>query len=141
MPKHGSVESLEQEIVRMKSELVRMSRTRNLALRDGRRDEGERHHLSALEAELKHVDTLARYVQTASPAAGRELATRRSLALRHFERIKGTRNIREVNRWVTEELAPLVNKSEQAAHLVASMSSRLDGMPSKPSAWKTRPER
>ncbi len=141
MPKHEATRSLEQEIVRMKSDLVRMSRTRNLAFREGRREEGQRQHLTALEAELKHVGTLARYVQTVSPAAGRELETRQSIALQHFLSLKSAGNAREINRWVTQELAPLLNKSEQAAHLVASMSSRLDGVPVKPSAWKTRPDR
>lgn len=141
MPKSQSTASLEQEIVRMKSDLVQMSRSRNLALREGHRDEGQRQHLSALEAELKHVGTLARYVQTASPAAGRELATRQSLASRHFQKLKASGNPREVSSWVTEELAPLLNKSEQAAHLVASLSSREDGLPAKPTAWKTRPDR
>ncbi len=141
MPRRESAASLEQEIVRMKSDLVRLSRTRNLALRDGRRDEGQRQHLNALEVELKHIGTLARYVQTASPAAGRELATWQALALQHFERLKGTGDRHEVNRWVTEELAPLLNKSEQAAHLVASLSKRHDGLPAKPTAWKTQPGR
>ncbi len=141
MPRHESTAALEQEIVRMKSDLVRLSRTRNLALREGRHEEGQRHHLSALEAELKHVGLLARYVQSASPAAGRELATRQSLATVHFARLKGARDLREVDRWVTRELAPLLNKSEQAAHLVASLSHREDGLPARPSAWKTQPDR
>lgn len=138
MPRRESTASLEQEIVRMKSDLARMSRTRNLAFRDGRRDEGQRQHLSALEAELNHVGTLARYVQTVSPAAGRELATWQALALQHFQKVKASGDRGEVNRWVTDELAPLLNKSEQAAHLVASLSSRQDGLPVKPTAWKTR---
>ncbi len=141
MPRRESLDSLEKEIVRMKSDLSRMSRSRNLALRDGNREEGHRHHLSALEAELKHVETLARFVQTASPAAGRELATRQATALRHFQQVKATKDVREVNQWVTSELAPLLNKSEQAAHLVASLSRREDGLPTKPRAWPTRPDR
>ncbi len=141
MPRHDSTASLEQEILDMKSELVRMSRTRNLALREGRRDEGRRQHLSALEAELNHVGTLARYVQTVSPAAGRELTTRQSIALRHFQQVRNSGNFRDVNEWVTQELAPLLNKSEQAAHLVASFSRRGDGLSVQPFSWKPKPGR
>ncbi len=120
MPEQESATSLEQEIVRMKSELVRMARDRNLALRSGDEDRGRQHHLAALEAEVQHVGTLARYVKTVSPAAGRELATRQTLALQHFEQLKSAKNLIAVNRWVTAELAPLLNKSEQAAHLIAT---------------------
>jgi len=120
MPVPEAAVSLEREIVRMKAELERLTRSRNLALREGRRDEGERHHLSALEAEVRQVEALARYVKTVSPAAGRELATRQAAAALHFRRLRAAGDLHELERWVTEELAPLLNKSEQAAHLVAT---------------------
>ena len=120
MPIPEAAVAVEREIVRMKSDLERLTRSRNLALREGRRDEGDRQHVSALEAEIKHLETLARYVKTVSPAAGRELATRQAAVAQHFHRLKAAGDLRELNRWVTEELAPLLNKSEQAAHLVAT---------------------
>ncbi len=120
MPIPEAAVSLEREIVRMKAELERLTRGRNLALREGRRDEGQRQHLSALEAEVRHVEALARYVKTVSPAAGRELASRQALAAQHFQRLRRAGDLRELDRWVTRELAPLLNKSEQAAHLVAT---------------------
>lgn len=112
--------SLEREIVRMKAELERLTRSRNLALREGRKAEGERQHVSALEAEVRHVETLARYVKTVSPAAGRELATDQAAAAEHFRRLRAAGDLHELERWVAKELAPLLNKSEQAAHLVAT---------------------
>lgn len=122
----------------MKSDLVRLSRARNLALREGRHEEGRQHHVSALEAELRHVETLARYVQTASPAAGRELATRQALASRHFQHVKGSRDLKDIHRWVTQELAPLLNKSEQAAHLVATSVRTASRNGASPYAWPVR---
>lgn len=104
----------------MKAELERLTRSRNVALREGQQAEGERQHLSALAAEVKHVEALARYVKTVSPAAGREIATRQALAAQHFRRLRKAGDLHELNRWVAEELAPLLNKSEQAAHLVAT---------------------
>lgn len=122
--------SLEREIVQMKADIGRLTRSRNLALREGRREEGRRHHLAALDTELNHLDALARYVQTMSPAAGRELATRRALAARHFQRLRNAADTRELHQWVVGELAPLLNKSEQAAHLVAtSLRARSKGSP------------
>jgi len=121
---------MEREIVRMKAELERLTRSRNRALRDGRRDEGERQQLAALEAEVNHVEALARYVKTVSPAAGRELATRQALTAQHFRRLRSAGDLAEMNRWVSRELAPLLNKSEQAAHLVAtSVRARSKGSP------------
>jgi hypothetical protein len=141
MPIPEAAATLEQEIVHMKAELGRMTRSRNLALREGRRDEGERHHLSALEAEIRHVEALSRYVKTVSPAAGRELATRQALAAQHFRRLREAGDLRELNRWVAQELAPLLNKSEQAAHLVAtSVRAKSKGSPTA-FAWPVAVER
>ncbi len=120
MPIPEAAASLEREIVRMKADLERLTRSRNLALRAGRQDEGQRQHLSALEAEIRHIEALARYVKTVSPAAGRELATRQAAAAQHFRRLRHAGDLHELERWVAEELAPLLNKSEQAAHLVAT---------------------
>ena len=120
MPIPEAAASLEREIVRMKAELERLTRSRNVALREGHKDEGERRHVSALEAELRHVEALARYVKTVSPAAGRELATRQALAAQHFQRLRRAGDLHELDRWVSQELAPLLNKSEQAAHLIAT---------------------
>ncbi len=119
----------------MKSDLVRMARLRNLALRDGRDDEGRRHHLSALEAELENVGMLARYVRTLSPAAGHELETRQSMVSQHFQQLKGGEDVPAINRWVTQELAPLLNKSEQAAHLVATSVRTNPRNATSPFAW------
>lgn len=104
----------------MKAELVRLTRNRNLALREGRQEEGQREHLSALDAEVRNLEALARYVKTVSPAAGRELATRQAAAAQHFQRLRQAGDLQELQRWVAQELAPLLNKSEQAAHLVAT---------------------
>ncbi len=104
----------------MKAELERLTRSRNLALREGRRDEGERQHVSALEAEVQQLEALARYVKTVSPAAGHELATRQAAAAQHFRQLRQAGDLEELQRWVAEELAPLLNKTEQAAHLVAT---------------------
>ncbi len=120
MPIPEAAVALEQEIVRMKAELERLTRSRNLALREGRRDEGERQHVSALEAELLQLETLARYVKTVSPAAGHELATRQAAAALRFRQLRQAGDLEELQRWVADELAPLLNKTEQAAHLVAT---------------------
>ncbi len=120
MPLPEAAVSLEREIVRMKAELERLTRSRNVALREGRQDEGRRQHLSALEAEVRHLETLARYVKTVSPAAGHELATRQAAAAQHFQRLRQAGDLEELQRWVAKELAPLLNKTEQAAHLVAT---------------------
>ena len=136
MPKHDSTSSLEQEILRLKSELARTTRDRNLALRAGHTDEGLRHHLAALETQVKQLATLAKYVQVASPPAGRELASRQALLWQHFQRFRAGGDPAELRRWVTQELAPLVNKSEQAAHLVASLSHRAANEAAKPFVWR-----
>ncbi len=141
MPGNESTESVEQEIVRMKAELIRMTRDRNLALRAGRLDEGQRRHLDVLEAEIKHLDALARYVRTVSPGAARELAARRASVVGDFQRLRTSGNLRELNRWVTQELAPLLNKSEQAAHLVATSVRATPRTPASPFVWPVAVDR
>ncbi len=135
MPRSESIESAEQEIVRAKSELVRMTRERNLALRAGRQEEGQQRHLDVLEAEIKQLDALARYVRTVSPGAARELAARRASVVGDFQRLRAAGNLRELSQWVTQELAPLLNKSEQAAHLVATSMRATPRTPVSPFVW------
>ncbi len=50
-------------------------------------------------------------------------------------RLRAARNLRELNEWVTQELAPLLNKSEQAAHLVTTSMRATPGAPASPFVW------
>ncbi len=127
--------SIEQRIVELKSEMNRMARDRNLAYHRGRPEEARRHHLSALEAELRNVETLASYVGTVSPAVARDLALRHAWASRRFAELRPANDAEALRRWVTQELAPLVNKTEQAAHLIATSVRIRKGRPSKPFGW------
>lgn len=77
-------------------------------------------------------------MKTVSPAAARELASWHSAAAERFGELRGAGDATAPQRWLKDELAPLVNKSEQAAYLVAT-TLRLDkGKKAKPFAWRAR---
>lgn len=131
----------ENEILRVKSDLGRISRNRLIAYREGRVDEAARAQIRLLETELKNIAALASYVKTISPAAARELVGRHSAAAERFERLKAAGDAAALQGWLKEELAPLVNKSEQAAHLVATSIRLEKGKKSKPFGWRMRKEK
>lgn len=130
--------SSETQILRLKSDLARISRSRLVAYREGRLDDASRAQIRLLETELKNIEALASYVKGISPAAARELLARRATVAMRFERLKAAADLSALQSWLKEELAPLVNKSEQAAHLVAtSIRLEKDKEPT-PFAWRMR---
>ncbi len=141
MPIPERFRSRENEILRAKSDLERISRKRLIAYRDGRFEEAAQAQVRLLETELKNVAALASYVKTISPAAARELVGRHAVAAERFERLKRAGDPVALQDWLKKELAPLVNKSEQAAHLVATSIRLEKGKRSQPFGWQKRKER
>ena len=140
MPKPDPLRSAESRIVDVKSELSRISRDRLLAYREGRSNEATLQQFRLLEAELRNIEALASYVRTVSPAAGRELNGHRVAATARFELLRAAGDVSALQDWLKKELVPLVNKSEQAAHLVATALRRAKGKDTKPFAWQLRTE-
>ncbi len=141
MPIPERFRSTEKKILQVKSDLERISRNRLIAYRDGRFEEAAQAQIRLLDAELKNVAALASYVRTISPAAARELVGRHAVAAERFERLRKAGDPVALQDWLKRELAPLVNKSEQAAHLVAT-SIRLErGKRSKPFGWQREREK
>ncbi len=127
--------SMERRIADVKHDIDRISRDRALAYLRGNPEEATRHHLSLLEAELRNVEGLISYVGTVSPAAARELSDERSVAAGRFLDLRARGDSAALQRWVTEDLAPLVNKTEQAAHLIATSLRVQRGRTPKPFGW------
>lgn len=136
MPIPDRFRSAENQVLRVKADLRRISRDRLLAYREGRPDDATRHQFRLVEAELQNVKALASYVRTVSPAAARELASWHSAAAERFGELKGAGDIVALQAWLKERLAPLVNKSEQAAHLVATTIRLEKGKKAKPFGWR-----
>ncbi len=141
MPIPERLRSTEMVILRVKSDLMSISRNRLLAYRDGRLEEGARDHVRLLEMELKNVAALASYLGTVSPALSRELVGRHAVATERFERVKNAGDPTALQDWLKKEVAPLVNKSEQAAHLVATTVRLEKGKKSKPFGWQRQREK
>ncbi len=131
----------ENQILRVKSELGRISRNRLIADREGRAEDAAQAQVRLLETELKNIAALASYVRTISPAAARELVGRHAAAAERFERLKAAGDAAALQGWLKEDLAPLVNKSEQAAHLVATNIRLEKGKKSKPFGWRVHKEK
>ena len=131
--------SMERRIADVKHDIDRISRDRSLAYLGGRPEEAVRYHLSLMDAELRNLDNLISYVATVSPAAARELDSERSETAGRYLDVKARGDPVALQRWVTEDLAPLVNKSEQAAHLVATSLRVRRGRTPKPFGWAAAP--
>lgn len=91
-----------------------------------------------LEAELRNIEALASYVKAVSAAAGRELIGHHSVATERFKELIVAGDVSALQDWLKKDLAPLVNKSEQAAYLVATTFRLAKGRKMKPFAWQFR---
>jgi len=138
MPKPDPLRAAESRIVAVKSDLSRISRDRIVAYREGELNEANVQQFRLLEAELRNIEALAFYVRTVSPAAGRELSGHHAAATARFERLRVVGDVSVLQDWLKKDLVPLVNKSEQAAHLVATALRRGKGRGKKPFAWVIR---
>ena len=88
------------------------------------------------EISLQNCKAIARYVREKSGPAATELEMRLRSALRELQPIKKTREIGRLNDWYKQELAPLLNKSEQAGYLVIMTNRRAGGDDSRRFAWQ-----
>ncbi len=140
MPESNPFASGESRIIDVKSDLSRISKDRLLAYREGRVD-ATRQQFLLLEAELRNIEALASYVKTVSAAAGRELIGHHSIAIQQFKELKAVGDVSALQDWLKKDLVPLINKSEQAAHLVAMTFRLVKGNKTKPFAWDFRIER
>lgn len=138
MPQSSPFSSEESRIVDVKSDLSRISRDRLLAYREGRIDEAARQQFSLLEAELRNIEALASYVKAVSAAAGRELIGHHSTATLRFKELRTAGDVSALQDWLKKDLVPLVNKSEQAAYLVATTFRLAKRKKTKPFAWQFR---
>lgn len=140
MPESNAFASGESRIVDVKSDLSRISKDRLLAYRE-RRVDATRQQFRLLEAELRNIEALASYVKTVSAAAGRELIGHHSVAIQQFKELKAVGDVSALQDWLKKDLVPLINKSELAAHLVATTIRFVKGNKTKPFAWEFRIER
>lgn len=140
MPLSNPLASEESRIVAVKSDLSRISKDRLLAFREGRTGEATKQQFRLLEAELRNIEALASHVTTVSAAAGRELIGHHSVATQRFKELRAAADLSLAQDWLKTELVPLINKSEQAAYLVATTFRLAKGKKAKQFAWhfKTR---
>src|SRR5712691_7588422 len=138
MPGSNPFASGESRIVDVKSDLSRISKDRVLAYREGRIDEATKQQFQLLEAELRNIDALASYVKAVSAAVGRELIGHLSAATERFKGLRAAGDVSALQVWLEKELVPLINKSEQAAYLVAMTFRLAKGKETKPFAWQFR---
>jgi len=136
MPQSNPFASGESRIVDVKSDLSRISKDRLLAYREGRTDEAARQQFRLLEAELRNIEALASYVKLVSAAVGRELIGHHSAATQRFSELKTVGDVSALQDWLKKELVPLINKSEQAGHLVATTFRLVKGNQVEPFAWQ-----
>ncbi len=136
MPLSNPFASEESRIVNVKSDLSRISRDRLLAFREGRTDEATKQQFRLLEAELRNIEALASYVKTVSAAAGRELIGHHVVAAHRFEEVRAAGDLSVAQDWLKKELVPLINKSEQAAFLVATAYRLARGTKTTQFAWE-----
>ncbi len=141
MPQSNPFASGESRIVDAKSDLSRISKDRLVAYREGRIEEATRQQFRLLEAELRNIEALASYVKVVSAAAGRELIGHHSAATERFEELRAAGDVSALQDWLKSELVPLINKSEQAGHLVATTFRLVMGKKTKPFAWQFRIEK
>ncbi len=136
MPKRKRFSLAERRIVDVKTNLSRISRQRLLAYREGPPEEAISHQFRLLEAELRNVEALAEYVGTVSPAAARELTGHLTIAASRFREVRAASDMFALQDYLKKELVPLVNKSEQAALLVATALRQARRKKTTPFAWK-----
>lgn len=136
MPKREPFSPTERRILDAKTALSRISKERLLAYREGRMEEAASQQFRLLEAELRNIEALSEYVRTVSPAAARELTGHFSVVASRFAQVRATGDASTLQDWLKQELVPLVNKSEQAALLVAVASRQTKGEKPTPFAWK-----
>jgi hypothetical protein len=90
---------------------------------------------SLAETSLQNCRQIASYVRRTSPGAANELEMRIRSAAARFRTVKKSRDPDLLHSWFKEELAPLLNKSEQAAYLVASNARMSSLGSSEPFTW------
>ncbi len=140
MPESNPFASGESRIVDVKSDLSRISKDRLLAYREGRIDEATKQQFRLLEAELRNIEAPASYVKAVSAAVGRELIGHHSAATERFKELRAVGDVSALQDWLKKELVPLINKGEQAGHLVATTFRLVKGKETKPFAWQFRIE-
>ncbi len=111
---------LEMEIARGKRELNELFREESLAARRGDFVEAGRRHVALLEKELENVRTIARYLEPISAPVARDLSRWQTQTSHRFREVEISGAPAAIQRWVVQDLVPLLRRSEQAAHLVAT---------------------
>ncbi len=140
MPQSHPSVSGETRIVEVKSALSRISKDRLIAYREGRTDEATRQQFQLLEAELRNIEALASYVNEVSAPAAHELVGHLLAATDRFKGLRAVGDVAALQDWLKKELVPLINKSEQAAYLVATTFRLAKGKEARPFAWQFRTE-
>jgi len=138
MPQTHPLASRESRIVDVKSDLSRISKNRLIAYRQGRIDEATRQQFRLLEAKLRNIEALASYVNAVSAPAGHELVGHLLAATERFRGLRAVGDVSALQDWLKKEIVPLIDKSEQAAHLVATTFRLAKGKKTKPFAWQFR---
>jgi len=127
--------STESRILKVKSDLNRISRDSFQTFANGKSDEGDRKRALMIETELDNIRILISYIEAVSPAAARELNARNDvISNRHHIAKAGGRETLES--WVKLELVPLLNQTEQAALLVATTRRLGRNRQPKPFSWR-----
>jgi hypothetical protein len=92
-------------------------------------------HLALLEKELENIDTIAAYLDTISPPVARDLMRWQVETSSRFKELRQAADAAALQAWVTQDLVPLLRRSEQAAHLVATTVRVDPRKTSAPFAW------
>lgn len=132
--------SAESSILRVKSDLNRISRDSFRAYFSGKPDEGARMRMELIEKEMENIRMLISYVGTVSPAAARELMSRHEYASQHLRDMEAEGG-RALEAWIKGELVPLLNQTEQAAYLVATTRRLGRNLQPRPFSWTMQSRR
>lgn len=131
----SDMQPMEDEISRTKRELNELFRQETLASRRGDSAEARDRHLALLQKELENVRTIARYVETVSPPAARDLSRGHSQMEARFHEMRDSGDAAALQQWFAREFVPHLRRSELVAHLVATSMRSIPGKPASPFAW------
>jgi hypothetical protein len=120
---------LEQEIVRLRTQLGDLSRKRYSAETSG--DEGKVFdaRISLAESALRNCSAACDYIRRVSKSIAGEIEAKNVIVTQSLGAIKKTRDLDALRTWYTEELAPFWNKVEQEWDIIAEMRREREGPP------------
>ena len=117
-------ERVEQEIVRLRTQLSDLSRKRYSAETSGNEGKVFDARINLADSALRNCSAVCDYIRRVSKSIAREIDAKNEKVTRSLDAIKKTRNLGALHAWYTEELAPFWNKVEQEWDIIAEMREK-----------------